>query len=188
MRAGETTPCAILSGPLTNLSDNLPYGNIAVSTNGFIHALSFQANDARVLTIDAPDANGNALPRRLVGLSPDAVALAVDANVTDYVVASENYQGDNCWFIVPTSAMNPTSSNCDANLSAIVALAVDTHGNLIAAGSRRTYRHRTHRRHLEPGHCGVRRRANDRRERDRDRAERIDRARRRADLGRPLRF
>ena len=133
--SGETAPCTIVGGPDSNVSVNLPYGNIAVSANGFLHALSFQSNDARVLTIDAPDATGDAPPRRLVSLSPDAVALAVDSNITDYVVAGENYQGDNCWFVVPTSAMSPTSSNCDTALSAIVALAVDTHGDLIAAGT-----------------------------------------------------
>ncbi len=132
--SGETTPCAVIAGPQTNVSDNLPYGNIAISANGLLHALSFQSNDARVLTIDAPDANGNAVPRRLVGLSPDAVALAVDSNVTDYVVAGENYQTDDCWFVVPSASTSATFSNCDANLSAIGALAVDTHGNLIAAG------------------------------------------------------
>jgi hypothetical protein len=132
--SGETAPCTIISGALSNVSDNLPYGDIAVSAHGYLHALSFQGNDERVLTIDEPDASGDAVPFRLVGLSPDAVALAVDSSVTDYVVAGENYQSDNCWLIVPSGATSTVSSNCDTNLGAIVAMAIDTHGDLIVAG------------------------------------------------------
>lgn len=132
--SGETKPCAIIAGAASHVSDGLPYGNIAVSKNGFLHALSFQSTDLNVLAIHDADANGDDAPSRLVGASPDAVAVAVDSQINDYLVADENYLGDHCWFVVREGASAPFRTNCDTNLVSIAALAVDSHDDLIAAG------------------------------------------------------
>jgi hypothetical protein len=132
--SGTTTACAVISGVHSHISSGLPYGYMEVNSSGDLHALSFQSGDQYVLAIMPSNANGDAPPSRLVGAGPDAVALAVDSHDYDYIVAGENYPEDNCWFVAKSGAREPSAINCDPQLVAIEALAMDANDDLIVAG------------------------------------------------------
>ena len=130
--AGVTRPCALISGPRTQL---LERGPITISVHGDLHSLSFQANGTNGLTIQGSNATGDAAPLRVANADQDHVALAVDSAINDYIVASEEYTGDNCWYVVPNRATGPSRSNCDNRVAAIHALAIDPRNELLVAGT-----------------------------------------------------
>jgi hypothetical protein len=132
---GSTVPCTDILGPETLLASGNGYGAIAVSVHGFLHTLVFQSSGPGGLLIYSPDANGDAAPSRSVDVSQDHVALAIDADVNDYVVASEGYVSDNCWYVVPTNTLQPSTSNCDPAVNAIYALATTPQKELVVLGT-----------------------------------------------------
>ena len=127
--SGVTAPCVQISGPNTGLVER---GALAISVHGLLHSLSFQSDAG--LTIHAPDAYGDAAPRRTVSLPQDHVALAIDSRINDYVVASEAYTNDPCWYFVRSDRTSVSGSNCDPNVAAIYALSMTTHDELIVVG------------------------------------------------------
>jgi len=129
---GTTVPCALISGPNTQL---LERGAIAVSVNGFLHSLSFQAQGTNSLTIHLPGATGNVAPSRVANADQDHVALAVDSHVNDFVVASEGYAAQRCWYVIPNHATTFAQTNCDDALAAIHALTTNDRDELLVAGT-----------------------------------------------------
>jgi hypothetical protein len=134
--SGSSVPCADILGPQTLLTGNgNGYGAIAVSVNGYLHTLAFQSNGYGGLLIYFPDAAGDAAPSRSVLVDQDHVALAIDSDVNDYVVASQAYSSDNCWYVVPSGAVQSSTSNCDPAVSAIFALATTPQKELVVLGT-----------------------------------------------------
>jgi len=133
--SGATKPCTDITGPNTLLLGNgNGYGEMQVGRDGYLHTTAFQSNGPGGLLIFKPNANGNAAPWRAVSVDQDHVALATDPKRTDYVVASQGYAFDNCWYVVPHGATMPSLSNCDTQVQAIYALAADKRGELYAIG------------------------------------------------------
>ena len=132
---GQTTPCTDVAGKRTLLEGNgNGYGAIQIDADGRPNALAFQSNGYGGLLIFKANANGNAPPLTSVLVDQDHVALATDAELNDFVVASQGYQADSCWYVVPAGQTMPSLSNCDANVDAIYALASDPAGELAAVG------------------------------------------------------
>ncbi|GAC1410105.1 MAG: hypothetical protein NVSMB64_19080 [Candidatus Velthaea sp.] len=129
---GPTPPCALVRGPKTQL---LERGPLVVSVHGYLHSLSFQADGPNGLTVHGPDANGNVAPIRIGGVNQDYVALAVDSSINDFIVASQGYEGDQCWYILRENQQFSDRFNCDPNITAIRALATNRRDELIVAGS-----------------------------------------------------
>lgn len=133
--AGAASPCTDVAGPKTLLDGNgNGYGAIVIDAEGRANALAFQSNGAGGLLIFRARAGGNASPVAAVNVDQDHVALATDASLNDYVVASQGYQNDRCWYVVPKGATSPSLSNCNPNVSAIYALATEPSGKLVTIG------------------------------------------------------
>ena len=124
--SGETQPCAVI--PVSNV-----WGPISVSRYGYVHVAAFQTGTSSY-PVFAPNANGKAVPVRLVTAQIDRYSLATDSRVTDYIADGTNRAF--CWEVAVAIGDGSTFQDCTSEYTAQVqALAAEPDDRLVVVMS-----------------------------------------------------